>query len=180
MSKRHPLSPILAAHVLAAAVAVSSFQAASGGVQAPDPGSYSPAVHEVIEERGHLVPMRDGVRLSADIYFPDGDGPFPAILTITPYDNNGPRDRARWFARRGYAVVLADSRGRYDSGGEWDPFIVEHKTDGYDLVEWIGAQQWSNGNVGMMGGSYLGWTQWWTASQAPPSLKAIAPEVAPP
>ena len=148
--------------------------------QAPDPGSYSPAVHDVIEERGHLVPMRDGVRLSADIYFPDGDGPFAAILTITPYDNNGPRDRARWFARRGYVVVLADSRGRYDSGGDWDPFIVEHKTDGYDLVEWIGSQAWSNGNVGMIGGSYLGWTQWWTASQAPPSLKAIAPEVAPP
>lgn len=173
--QRDRVTPLL----LAAGLALA-WQPAAATAQAPDPGSYSPAVHEVIEERGHLVPMRDGVRLSTDIYFPDGDGPFPAILTITPYDNNGPRDRARWFARRGYVVVLADSRGRYDSGGEWDPFIVEHKTDGYDLVEWIGAQAWSNGNVGMIGGSYLGWTQWWTASQAPPSLKAIAPEVAPP
>ncbi len=172
-----------------ATTAISAFAAfallasppvAAAAAQAPDPGSYSPAVHDVIEERGRLVAMRDGVRLSTDIYFPDGDGPFAAILTITPYDNNGPRDRARWFARRGYVVVLADSRGRYDSEGEWDPFIVAHKTDGYDLVEWIGSQPWSNGAVGMIGGSYLGWTQWWTASQAPPSLKAIAPEVAPP
>lgn len=148
--------------------------------QAPNAGNYSPAVYDVLEERGQLVPMRDGVRLSVDLFRPDDPARFPGILSITPYDNSGPRERARWFASRGYVVVVADSRGRYDSGGEWDPFDFNHKTDGYDLVEWIAEQPWSAGSVGMIGGSYGGWTQWWTASQAPPSLKAIAPAVAPP
>lgn len=148
--------------------------------QAPNPGQYSQAVYNVIEERGYLVPMRDGILLSVDVYRPESQDKFPGILTITPYDNVGPRERARWFARRGYAVVLADSRGRFDSEGDWEPFDPRHKTDGYDLVEWIAKQAWSTNSVGMIGGSYLGWTQWWTASQAPPSLKAIAPAVAPP
>ena len=136
---------------------------ASGHAQAPDAGSYSPARYDVRESRGHMVPMRDGVRLSVDIYRPDAPGRYAGVLTITPYDNTEPRERARWFAQRGYAVVLADSRGRFDSEGEWDPFTSRHKTDGYDLVEWIAKQPWGNGNVGMIGGSYLGWTQWWTA-----------------
>jgi putative CocE/NonD family hydrolase len=151
--------------------------------QPPDPGRYSAEQYtELREERGHLVPMRDGVRLSVDVYRPKGEGRFPAILTITPYNNNTSSmlKRARWFAKRGYAVVLADSRGRFDSEGVWDPFDRKHKTDGYDLVEWIAKQRWCEGQVGMMGLSYMGWTQWWTATQAPPSLKAIVPEVAPP
>ena len=77
-------------------------------------------------------------------------------------------------------VVNTDSRGRFESGGEWDPFSPKHKTDGYDVVEWIARQEWCSGKVGMYGLSYMGWTQWWTATQAPPSLKAIVPEVAPP
>jgi len=148
--------------------------------QAPDPGNYSEAQHELQELRGVMVPMRDGVDLSVDIYVPTTPGRFAGILSSTPYDNTGPRDDARWFAKRGYVVVLADVRGRYDSEGEWDPFNPKHKTDGDDLVEWMAAQPWSNGNVGMIGGSYGGWTQWWTASTAPPHLKAIAPKVAPP
>ena len=55
-----------------------------------------------------------------------------------------------------------------------------HKTDGYDLVEWVARQPWCSGKVGTYGLSYMGWTQWWTATQTPPSLKAIVPEVAPP
>ena len=66
---------------------------------------------------------------------------------------------------------MADSRGRFDSEGEWDPFDPKHKTDGYDLVEWLAKQPWCDGKVGMMGLSYMGWTQWWTATQAPPSLQ---------
>ena len=157
--------------------------AASCGVnaQAPDAGDYSDADYDVDVTRGVLVPMRDGVELSVDIYAPRGvSDPAPAILTSTPYDNNSARTGAVWFAQRGYVVVAADVRGRYDSGGEWDPFNPLHKTDGYDLVEWIAAQPWCTGKVGMIGGSYLGWTQWWTASTAPPSLAAIAPKVAPP
>ncbi|MDE2751238.1 MAG: CocE/NonD family hydrolase, partial [Gemmatimonadota bacterium] len=149
--------------------------------QPPDPGEYSQAEYEVDVTRGILVPMRDGVRLSVDIYAPrEAAGPFPGILAHTPYDNNGQRETATWFAQRGYVVVSADARGRYDSDGEWDPFGALHRVDGYDLVEWVAAQPWCTGKVGMIGGSYLGWTQWWAASMAPPHLAAIAPRVSPP
>lgn len=136
----------------------------------------------LIELRGQKVAMRDGVALAVDIYRPAIEGRLPAILSIIPY-GKGDGDRvkqARWYAERGYAVVLADMRGRFDSDGAWDPFDPKHKTDGYDLVDWISRQDWTNSKVGMMGTSYVGWTQWWTASQAHPALKAIAPIMAPP
>ena len=164
---------VLIAGILACAARVTE-------AQRPDAGNYSPANYEVQETRSVMVTMRDGVRVSVDLYRPVAPGPQAGILYITPYDNTGIKARARWFAQRGYAVIAADSRGRYDSEGDWDPFTPHHKTDGYDLVEWIAKQPWSNGRVGMIGGSYSGWTQWWTASQVPPALKAIAPQVAPP
>jgi putative CocE/NonD family hydrolase len=150
--------------------------------QAPQAGTYSAEQFAVKESRGHKVRMRDGVRLSIDLYQPATEGRYPGLLVHTPYNNNslGLMQRARWFARRGYAVVLSDVRGRYDSEGEWDPFDGKHKTDGHDVVEWMAKQLWCTGKVGMLGPSYMGWTQWWTATQAPPALKAIAPEVAPP
>lgn len=150
--------------------------------QPPDPRSYSPEKYEVHASRGHKAVMRDGVKLSVDVYRPDARGRFPAILIHTPYNNNSPAwtDRARRFARRGYVVAISDCRGRFDSEGDWDPFGAKHKPDGYDLVEWLAKRPFCDGNVGMMGQSYMGWTQWWTATQAPPSLKAIVPEVAPP
>jgi putative CocE/NonD family hydrolase len=156
--------------------------AAPARPQLPEAGKYSTEQYSVKASRGHRVVMRDGVRLSADLYQPAAPGRYPALLLHTPYNNNtvGSIQRAEWFVRRGYAVVLSDSRGRYDSEGDWDPFDAKHKTDGHDLVEWMAKQPWCSGKVGMMGGSYSGWTQWWTATQAPPSLKAIAPEVAPP
>jgi putative CocE/NonD family hydrolase len=155
---------------------------ATARADAPAPGKYSAAKFEVRASRGHRVRMRDGVRLSVDVYRPVAAGRHPGVLVFTPYDNNsaGLRRRAEWFARRGYAVALADARGRYDSEGDWDPFGHRHKTDGHALVEWLAGQTWCSGKVGMMGASYLGWTQWWTASQGPPALKAIVPEVAPP
>jgi putative CocE/NonD family hydrolase len=148
--------------------------------QAPNAGKYSEPKYELHERRGVMVPMRDAVRLSVDIYAPNAPGKLPAILSLTPYDNNGLQSDARWYAKRGYVVVAADARGRYDSEGTFDPFDPKHKTDGYDLVEWMAKQPWSNGKVGMIGGSYGGWTQWWTASAVPPHLAAIAPQVAPP
>ena len=148
--------------------------------QPPQPGDYSPATYEVIEERDHDAPMRDSVKLKIDIFRPKAEGRFPAVLQQTPYNKNGQAARAKKFAARGYVVINSDSRGRFDSGGDWDPFSAKHKTDGYDLVQWIAEQPWCNGNVGTYGLSYMGWTQWWTASQAPPALKAIVPEVAPP
>lgn len=163
------------ATLLLAPLATQSFS------QAPDPGKYSAEQFEVKATRGHKAKMRDGVRLSVDVFQPKAEGKFPAILIITPYGNNpGYQARGSWFAQRGYVVAVADSRGRFDSEGEWDPFDPKHKTDGYDLTEWLAAQPWCDGKVGMMGLSYMGWTQWWTATQAPPSLRAIVPEVAPP
>ena len=148
--------------------------------QAPQAGKYSSADYAVIEARNERVEMRDGARLVVDVFRPDAEGRFPAVLCQTPYNKNGLATRAKWFAERGYVVVNSDSRGRFESEGEWDPFTPEHKTDGYDLVEWIARQPWSNGRVGTYGLSYMGWTQWWTATQAPPSLRCIVPEVAPP
>lgn len=148
--------------------------------QPPQAGDYSSAQYEVIAELNQKAPMRDGIALMIDIFRPQAEGRFPAVLLQTPYNKSGQASRAKNFAARGYVVVNADSRGRFESGGEWDPFSPKHKTDGYDLVQWIAEQPWCDGNVGMYGLSYMGWTQWWTASQAPPALKAIVPEVAPP
>lgn len=150
--------------------------------QRPAPGLYSAEKYDIAASRGHKARMRDGTRLSVDVYRPAAQGRFPGILIHTPYSNNaaGLMQRARWFARRGYAVALSDVRGRYDSEGDWSPFDARHKTDGHDLVEWLAGQPWCDGKVGMAGSSYLGWTQWWTATQAPAALRAIAPEVAPP
>src|SRR5437588_6310842 len=89
----------------------------SASGQPPNPGKFSAEQFEVQASRGHKVRMRDGVWLSVDVYRPAGQGRFPGILLNTPYNNNTPAlfQRARWFARRGYAVALADTRGRYDS-----------------------------------------------------------------
>jgi uncharacterized protein len=123
------------------------------------------------------VPMRDGVRLSADIYFPCGGaaaGPYPAVLARTPYDNQHPVyvADARHLAEHGYVVVLQDVRGRNDSEGAWVPFRNEGP-DGYDTVEWLAAQPWCTGRVGTWGGSYSGWTQWALAREKPPSLTTM-------
>ena len=104
------------------------------------------------------VTMRDGVELSADVYLPPtGDGPWPAILQRTPYDNTMATwvNIAVYFAQHGYVFVSQDVRGRCDSDGEWEPFVNEGP-DGYDTIEWIAEQAWCDGKVGMMGGSYGG------------------------
>lgn len=136
---------------------------------------------EVIERFGVLIPVRDGIRIAADMYLPNSADALPAVLMITPYGRGDQplRQQARAFARAGYVAVVADSRGRYDSGGEWDPFNPKHRDDGVDLVEWLAEKPWSNGKVGMWGDSYSGWAQWWTASAAPPELAAITPAWAP-
>jgi putative CocE/NonD family hydrolase len=127
---------------------------------------------------GVPVPMRDGVRLSTDVYLPDAPGPFPVILIRTPYSNNiDPQVQdAVFFAQRGYAVAVQDVRGRYDSEGEWSPFVHEAQ-DGYDAQEWCGTQPWSTGKVGTSGGSYVALTQWLPAPLRNPHLTAMAPRV---
>jgi putative CocE/NonD family hydrolase len=125
------------------------------------------------------VAMRDGVKLSTDLYLPASTGKFPTILLRTPYDNNGSFNvgEATYFAMRGYVVAFQDVRGRYDSEGEWVPARNEAK-DGYDTIEWIAQQPWSDGKVGMLGDSYLGIVQLLAATQTPPHLVCIFPRVA--
>jgi hypothetical protein len=122
------------------------------------------------------VPMRDDVKLSADIYLPpeDTEGSYPAILARTPYDNTMKLlvETAKFFASNGYAYVIQDVRGRCDSEGDWYPFFNEGP-DGYDTIEWIAKQSWCNGKIGMMGGSYAGWVQWTAAREKPSHLTTM-------
>jgi hypothetical protein len=126
------------------------------------------------------VPMRDGVNLSADIYLPEAPGPFPTVLIRTPYDNNtAPMiEKGRRLASYGYACVIQDCRGRWDSDGVYYAFHHEGK-DGYDTQEWIGQQAWCNGKIGTAGGSYVGTTQWTTAPLRSRFLTCMVPRVTP-
>ena len=138
----------------------------------------SPPAHDVKMRFDVPTPMRDGVRLSTDIYLPDADGPFPVVLVRTPYDNSTALhlDSGRFYARRGYVYAAQDCRGRYDSEGDFDALHQEAE-DGHDTLEWIGAQEWCNGRVGMAGASYDGLTQWQAAPLRSRYLRAIAPRV---
>ena len=126
------------------------------------------------------VPMRDGVELSADIYLPDTPGPLPCVLIRTPYSNNleAVIERARFLANAGYAVLIQDIRGRWDSDGRYYPFRHEAE-DGFDTQQWVGAQPWCNGRIGTSGGSYLGITQWTAAPLGSDYLRCMTPRVAP-
>ena len=127
-------------------------------------------------ERAVSVAMRDNVVLRADIYRPNVDGRFPVLLERTPYDKNSGVEFGVTAAARGYVVVVQDVRGRYTSDGEWYPFKYESQ-DGYDTVEWAAALPYSNGKVGMFGGSYVGATQMLAAIAHPPHLAGIYPFV---
>lgn len=110
------------------------------------------------------IPLRDGITLAADVYLPEGDGPWPAVVLRTPYNKNAESQSAlgRWWAERGYAVVYNDVRGRGDSDGTFAPYRHDGR-DGFDTIEWAAAQPWCDGNVGTLGGSYLGHVQWLAA-----------------
>ncbi len=140
------------------------------------PGAISDPGLPVRMETGVGVKTRDGVTLFADVYRPDAQGRFPTLLQRTPYDRKGGTQQALELAAAGYAVVLQDTRGRFGSEGEFYPFRHE-SDDGYDSVEWAAAQPWSDGKVGMFGGSYVGATQMLAAVAHPPHLVAIFPYV---
>jgi len=132
--------------------------------------------YDVIFERDANARMRDGVVLHADIFRPKADGQFPVLLQRTPYDKRGTADFAFRAAAHGFVAIIQDVRGRYTSDGEWYTFKHE-SDDGYDTVEWAAALPYSNGKVGMWGGSYVGATQMLAAIAHPPHLAGICPVV---
>ena len=136
---------------------------------------------KVTREHNVMIPMRDGVRLAADIIRPDLPGRFPVLVTRGPYGKvgyvNNPSHANWFFAKHGYVVVNQDCRARFESEGDsFDPLFQEVE-DGYDTVEWAASQAWSNGRVGTSGQSYLGATQrvMLTGRSLPPHLLAMAP-----
>ncbi|MFI1032824.1 CocE/NonD family hydrolase [Streptomyces sp. NPDC020951] len=129
------------------------------------------------------VRMRDGVRLATDVYLPEGesvDEPGATILVRLPYDKSGTYASmpliARYLTGRGYRVAVQDVRGKFRSEGETLLFVNEVH-DGYDTLEWITHQPWSDGIVGMWGDSYYGYTQWAAVASGHRALRAIAPRV---
>jgi putative CocE/NonD family hydrolase len=143
----------------------------------------------IVAAKDVMVKTRDGIGLATDVYRPgrDGDwadGRFPTVLCRTPYDKTDKRytEIADFFVPHGYAACLQDLRDRYRSEGTGDYFHTVTKQqgdDGYDTVEWIAAQPWSNGRVGTVGSSYAGITQVRLALERPPHLAAIWPDVVP-
>ncbi len=140
------------------------------------PGLMAAENHEVTVERNVAAKMRDGVTLRADIYRPKAEGRYPVLLVRTPYDKTGSMGFGLKAAARGYVVIAQDVRGRFESEGEWYTFKYE-SLDGYDTVEWAAALPYSNGKVGMFGGSYVGATQFLAALAKPPHLAGICPTV---
>ncbi|MBM3679586.1 MAG: CocE/NonD family hydrolase [Actinobacteria bacterium] len=146
-------------------------------------------------ERDLMVPMRDGVRLAADLYLPEPEGRYPALLALSPYgkgkqalqrvpqpawsplwDGGVEAGDPEFLTGNGYAHVIGDVRGVNKSEGDYRGWMSKQEgEDGYDLVEWIAAQPWCDGNVGMVGISYFGTIQLHVAAEQPPHLRAIMP-----
>ncbi len=154
-----------------------------------------PAVtgYGILIEKDVDVPMRDGARLKADVFRPDGPGRFPAILNLGPYQKdklwippptleekpnpymNWETVNPEWWVPKGYAAVRVDSRGSGKSPGQCEPWSLAEAVDFYDAIEWTAAQPWCNGKIGLLGISYFAINQWFVANLQPPSLAAIIP-----
>lgn len=131
------------------------------------------------------IPMRDGETLAADVYIPDG-GPVPALVVRLPYGKTNTNalgiavnPDTHTLLEAGYAVLRQECRGTFGSGGTFTP-LANEPNDGVDTIAWVREQSWSDGIVGSYGPSYLGWTQWASASQSPEGLKAIVPAMTTP
>jgi len=147
----------------------------------------------IIVDRDVAVPMRDGARLMADVFRPDGGTRVPAILNLGPYQKdklwvvpptleekqnewmNWETVNPEWWVPRGYACVRVDGRGSGKSPGQCEPWSLAEAIDFHDAIEWAAAQPWCNGKVGLLGISYYAINQWFAANQQPPSLKAMIP-----
>jgi putative CocE/NonD family hydrolase len=144
--------------------------------------------YKMVVDRDVTVTMRDGVQVAVNVYRPDASGPFPALLAADSYQKDlddlpllpifhmRETNDIEYFVSRGYIFVHSDSRGTGHSPvGQFDLFGQEMQNDLYDLVEWIAAQPWCTGKVGMLGESLLAWSQWFAAVQQPPHLSCILP-----
>ena len=124
------------------------------------------------------VPMRDGISLSADVYLPLSGGPHPTIYQWTPYEST--RERfvgwGAWFAQRGYAAVVSDVRGRYESEGEFTAWSKDG-VDAQDSLTWAAGEEWCNGRIGTWGRSYGALVQWQLLHEGHPNLECVAPQV---
>jgi uncharacterized protein len=154
-----------------------------GLVTLADAQSKSKPPFEVQASKNVMVSMRDGVKLASDIYRPAENGTpvpgrFPTLLIRTPYTRSYKESgEAAFFVPRGYVLVVQSVRGRYGSEGRWR-FFRDDPADGYDTSAWIASRPWSDGGIGMLGGSYEGGTQHAAALAHPPALKALVPLVA--
>ena len=147
----------------------------------------------IVVEKDVEVPMRDGVRLVADVFRPQGDTKVPAILNLGPYQKdklwvvpdtleekpnewmNWETVNPAWWVPKGYAAVRVDGRGSGKSPGQCEPWSRAEAVDFCDAIEWAAAQPWCNGSIGLLGISYFAINQWFAANLQPPSLKAIIP-----
>jgi len=164
-----------AALVLAAAILAAAASAGPSWAQPTQAPAAAPAAATEL-----FIEMRDGTRLAANVYLPKGQGPWPVIVTRTPYLKDGSfmsRGVER-YTDAGYAFVLQDVRGKGHSGGHYEAFANDTE-DGYDTIEAVAKQPWSNGRIGITGGSAMGITANLAATAAPPHLKAAYVVVAP-
>ena len=150
-------------------ICLSVFVSTPAQQQQPAPAQATAA--QAAKPSDQMVAMRDGAKLATSVYLPEGSGPWPAVLIRTPYGKQTQAGaNARWTAR-GFALVVQDCRGTGKSEGEYRPFTTDH-TDGFDTVEWVAKQGWSNGKVGMFGASAMGITANMAAMMTPPHLVA--------
>jgi len=138
-----------------------------------------PRAYKIIKEESVPAKMRDGVTLYADVYRPDAPGRFPVVLMRTPYGREATAPNAKRYVPQGYIFVTQDTRGRFQSEGDWYYPLIHEAEDGYDTVEWAAGLQWSDGNVGTAGQSYLCATQYLLAPTRPPHLRAMFATSAP-
>jgi hypothetical protein len=173
-------SRLLCAALLMGAVSLTALSGSKAAPAAPPaqppaqpPASTAPTTEIFIE-------MRDGTRLAANVYLPQGKGPWPVILNRTPYLKDGQMfgGGAARYTNAGYVFVVQDVRGKGHSAGHYEAFVNDTE-DGYDTVEALAKQPWSNGKIGMTGASAMGITANMAAVSAPPHLKAAYVIVAP-
>lgn len=159
---------------LALPAALVATLASRHDVSAQAPAPYG----SILAERNLMIPTRDGKRMATDVYRPTRNGVavnerFPVLLQRTPYDKTKAQTNAEYLAQHGYVVAVQDSRGRYKSEGKFLKVQPIDATDGYDVVEWLARQPYSNGMVGMWGTSFAAHMEAGAAQLHPPALKTI-------